>query len=198
MDVTVISSLQPLTIQGAASSAGHALSVGEHRKMSAHAPACPAVGVSFIPLAFEALGGMSEATTTSLSKNWLPPWPAFRGLTCGLNSSPLPALLCLSLAWECRSLAPSIPYWRPPLLTALFVAFFVLFCFVFSSVLYCVLCSFFSSTVFFSLSICVSVINQLTIIKKIKKKYIELTKVCTCAYIRRVQGSILAGRLSHR
>ena len=30
MDVTVISSLQPLTIQGAASSADHALSVGEH------------------------------------------------------------------------------------------------------------------------------------------------------------------------
>ena len=36
--------------------------------MSAHAPACRAVGVSFIPLAFEALGGMSEATTTSLSR----------------------------------------------------------------------------------------------------------------------------------
>jgi hypothetical protein len=68
MDVTVISSLQPLTIQGAASSAGHALSVGEQRKMSAHAPACRAVGVSFIPLAFEALGSMSEATTTSLSR----------------------------------------------------------------------------------------------------------------------------------
>ena len=68
MDVTVQYSLQHLTLQGAASSAGHALSVGEHRKMSAHAPACPAVGVSFIPLAFEALGGMSEAKTTSLSR----------------------------------------------------------------------------------------------------------------------------------
>ena len=52
MDVTVICSLQP-------SWAGHALSVGEHRNMSA---ACRAVGV---PLGFEALGGMSEATTTS-------------------------------------------------------------------------------------------------------------------------------------
>ena len=60
MDVTVISSLQPLTLQRAASSAGHALSVGEQRKMSAHAPACRAVGVSFIPLAFEALAGMSD------------------------------------------------------------------------------------------------------------------------------------------
>ena len=68
MDVTVISSFQPLTLRGAASSAGHALSVGEHRKMSAHAPACRAVGVSFIPLAFEALGSKSEATTTSLSR----------------------------------------------------------------------------------------------------------------------------------
>ena len=70
MDVTAISPLQPLTLQGAASSAGHALAVAEHRKMSAHAPppACRAVGVSFIPLAFEALAGMSEATTTSLSR----------------------------------------------------------------------------------------------------------------------------------
>ena len=59
MGVTVISSLQPLTLQGAASSAGHALSVAEHRKMSAHAPACRAIGVSFNPFAFEVLGGMS-------------------------------------------------------------------------------------------------------------------------------------------
>ena len=36
--------------------------------MSAHAPACRTVGVSFFTLAFEALGGMSEATTTSLSR----------------------------------------------------------------------------------------------------------------------------------
>ena len=37
--------------------------------MSAHTPTCRTVGVSFTTLAFEALSGMSEATTTSLSRN---------------------------------------------------------------------------------------------------------------------------------
>ena len=84
------------------------LSVGEHRNMSAHAPACHAVGlVSFTPLAFEALGGMSETTTIYLVvQNWSPPRPAFRGLYCGLNSplfdSPWPPfyyLICLLMFW---------------------------------------------------------------------------------------------------
>ena len=55
MDVTVISYLQSLTLQGGASSANHALFVGEHTKVSAHSPACCAVAVSLLPLAFEAL-----------------------------------------------------------------------------------------------------------------------------------------------
>ena len=50
LDVTVISPLQPLILHRAASSAGHALTVGEQRKLAAHAAA---VGVSFIPLVFE-------------------------------------------------------------------------------------------------------------------------------------------------
>ena len=50
LDVTVISTLQQLTLEGAAMSQGHALSVGKERKMVAHAEACCAVGVTFIPL----------------------------------------------------------------------------------------------------------------------------------------------------
>ena len=53
---------------------------------------------------------------------------------CGLNSSSLPALLCLSLAWECCSLAPSIPYWPPfywqhYLICLLFCLFYLFLCF---------------------------------------------------------------------
>ena len=50
MDVTVISTLQPLALSGAASAQGHALQVGEQRKMAAHNEACRAVGVTLIPL----------------------------------------------------------------------------------------------------------------------------------------------------
>ena len=48
--MTVISTLQQQTLTGAASVPGHALQVGEDRKMAAHADACRAVGVVFVPL----------------------------------------------------------------------------------------------------------------------------------------------------
>ena len=44
---------------------GHALMVGEERKMAAHAAPCQAVGVSFIPLVVEILGGWSERARCS-------------------------------------------------------------------------------------------------------------------------------------
>ena len=56
-DVTVISILQQQTLTGAASVPGHALQVGEDRKMAAHADAYRAVGVIFVPLVMETLGG---------------------------------------------------------------------------------------------------------------------------------------------
>ena len=56
IDVTVISTLQQQTQTGAANTPGHALTVAEERKMAAHAEACHAVGVLFIPLAAETLG----------------------------------------------------------------------------------------------------------------------------------------------
>ena len=57
LDVTVISTLQQLTLVGAASTLGHALRIGEEWKMAAHTEACRAVGVLFVPLVVESLGG---------------------------------------------------------------------------------------------------------------------------------------------
>ena len=58
LDVTVIS-LQQLTLQGAASTQGHALSVGTLRKNAAHADPCHDVGVTFILLVVET-GGLEQ------------------------------------------------------------------------------------------------------------------------------------------
>ena len=59
LDVSVISTLQQLTVNGASINQGHALSVGEERKLAAHAAPCRSVGVTFIPLIVESLGGWS-------------------------------------------------------------------------------------------------------------------------------------------
>ena len=67
LDVTVISTMQQATIQGAATTRGHALLVGEARKLAAHADACQAVGISFIPVVFETLGGMCASAVSSLA-----------------------------------------------------------------------------------------------------------------------------------
>ena len=71
LDVSVISTLQPLTLSGSALSQGHALQVGEDRKVAAHQEDCLAVGVDFIidrkpkgydfiPLIAETLGRISR------------------------------------------------------------------------------------------------------------------------------------------
>ena len=67
LDISVISTLQQQTLQGAAETQGYALSVCEERKMAAHAVSCRAVGVSFIPLAIESLGGWSELGAKTIS-----------------------------------------------------------------------------------------------------------------------------------
>ena len=66
LDVSAISTLQQRTLQGAAETQGYALSVGEERKMVAHAASCRAVGISFIPLVVESLGGWSELAAETL------------------------------------------------------------------------------------------------------------------------------------
>ena len=47
LDVTLISTLQNLTVAGAASTQSHTLSVATERKMALHSTACHSVGVSF-------------------------------------------------------------------------------------------------------------------------------------------------------
>ena len=67
LDITVISTMQQSTMQSAADNQGHALLVAENRKLAIHGPACQAAGISFIPLAIESLGGLSDATNKPLS-----------------------------------------------------------------------------------------------------------------------------------
>ena len=66
--MTVISTMQPLTQTGAASDRGHALKVGEERKMTAHNAQCQAAGVAFVPLVVETLGGWSQEAVLHISK----------------------------------------------------------------------------------------------------------------------------------
>ena len=68
LDVHVISPLQRLTIEEAAITPGHALQVGIRRKLSAHLSNCRAVGVDFIPLVAEALGGLAEDTIATVTR----------------------------------------------------------------------------------------------------------------------------------
>jgi hypothetical protein len=60
LDVSVISPLQKLTLISSSSIQGHALCIGEERKCSAHVKPCHDVGVSFIPMIAETIGGWSE------------------------------------------------------------------------------------------------------------------------------------------
>ena len=57
LDVSVISPLQQLTLFEAASSPGHAFSVGVRRKLTSNLPFCRAAGVDFLPIVVETLGG---------------------------------------------------------------------------------------------------------------------------------------------
>ena len=41
--------------------------VAEERKFTAHSSACQAVGISFIPLAIESLGGLGDTTSDTIS-----------------------------------------------------------------------------------------------------------------------------------
>ena len=67
IDMTVISTLQQQTRTAAANTPGHALTVAEERKMAAHAEACHAVGVLFIPLAAETLGALSREAIDTIA-----------------------------------------------------------------------------------------------------------------------------------
>ena len=62
--MAVTSPLQCLTVDTAASVQGHAITSMEVRKRSLHQNACQSVGVSFIPLVMETLGGWSSVSVT--------------------------------------------------------------------------------------------------------------------------------------
>ena len=68
LDISVISTLQQRTVHGAAENKGYALSICEERKMATHAASCREVGVSFIPLAVESLGGWSDLAAKTISR----------------------------------------------------------------------------------------------------------------------------------
>ena len=66
LDVHVISTMQQQTLFGASITPGHALHVGEERKMAAHASTCRAAGIAFIPLVVETLGGWSQEAISAI------------------------------------------------------------------------------------------------------------------------------------
>ena len=60
LDVHIISPLQQQTIAGAARTPGYALDVGVNRKLRSHLSDCRSVGVDFIPLVADTLGGLAK------------------------------------------------------------------------------------------------------------------------------------------
>ena len=68
LDVSVISSLQRLTLAEAAVTSGHALQVCVRRKLSANLPACRAAGIEFVPVVVEALGGWAPESSSAIKR----------------------------------------------------------------------------------------------------------------------------------
>ena len=62
----VISTLQQQTIARVSTTQGHAISVGEERKMAAQAEACCSVGMSFNHLVVESIGGWSDQAVNTI------------------------------------------------------------------------------------------------------------------------------------
>ena len=67
LDVTVVSTLQKRTVVRAASVSGYALLVVRERKMAAHSETCQSVGVSFVPMVVETLGGWDEEAVRTIT-----------------------------------------------------------------------------------------------------------------------------------
>ena len=65
IDVTVVSTLQNRTMVEAASVSGYALSVAS--KVAAHSEACQSVGVLFVPMVVETLGGWDEEAIRTIT-----------------------------------------------------------------------------------------------------------------------------------
>ena len=135
-----ISTLQQLTLVGAASTLGHALQVRKQRKMAAHAEACRAVGVVFIPLVVEFVGRWSdEAIHTIASIGRL------QGQCLGTPSSEIRHLfqrLAISLwkgittLWIHRQSSPSCQHGQTDLTDLVIYLFIYLFIYIFVFIIY--------------------------------------------------------------
>ena len=68
LDVTVISSLQQLTVSEAAVTPGYALEVGTRRKFAANLPSCRAAGIECVPMVVEALGGWAPDSISTIRR----------------------------------------------------------------------------------------------------------------------------------
>ena len=66
LDVTVISTMQQLTQQGASNTLGYALEIGEGWKMAAHTEECREIGITFVPLVMETQGGWCEGAVHTI------------------------------------------------------------------------------------------------------------------------------------
>ena len=68
MDVTVVNPCQVATVEGAATTAGHALEHAFARKVRGAAAACQAQGVTFLPMVVESFGGWHEAAAREVGR----------------------------------------------------------------------------------------------------------------------------------
>ena len=66
LDVTVVSPMQQSTLARSAITQGHALKVAADRKMTLHSSHCHQVGIHFLPLPVESLGGWSSLAISTL------------------------------------------------------------------------------------------------------------------------------------
>ena len=102
LDVTVISTLQDLTVAGAAATQGHALRIGEERKLAAHQSDCQATGISFVLLVVESLGGWCEEAVRS---HWQASWPALWRSSSRVHPPSFPTSLRVPVERECHHVA---------------------------------------------------------------------------------------------
>ena len=157
MDVTVISTLQQSTVRGSAKNQGHALLVAEKRKFPSYGATCQAVGITFIPLVIESLGGVSDMADTISSLGRL------LGQRLGISPVESTRLLYQKLAislWRgnasawihrCPQLTPSLDsVFSNACLCCFVYSFFfpVFFCYLFFVPIVRIVCSF---SYFFSL-----------------------------------------------
>ena len=96
--MSVISTLQNLTVSGAASTSGYALQVGEARKRATHEAHCNTAGISFVPLLFESLGGISDLASKTIRRI---------GRHLGQRVGAPPGVTCRQLFQKC-----SVNLWR--------------------------------------------------------------------------------------